>query len=72
MENNICPICYENYNNNIIKFNCKHNVCKNCYNMMIKYKKLCPLCRQQITIEKSCCYKFFDIIYYLLYRDFRI
>ena len=72
MKNDMCPICYENYNYNIIKFNCNHNVCKSCYNMMIKYKKLCPLCRVKITIEKSCCNKFLDTIHYLFYRNFYI
>ena len=43
----ICSICLENLNDQIITTSCKHCFHKNCFNKIHGYK--CPLCREDIS-----------------------
>lgn len=43
-----CCICFNN--DEMVKFDCKHDVCKNCTKELINRNNLsCPLCRKKIT-----------------------
>jgi len=53
-----CPVCYENILSlNSIQLNCKHNLCKYCYEKWNEKccennnKMSCPLCRKNIDYE---------------------
>ena len=53
-ENKDCIICYNSYTNDTcIKFDCKHEICIYCYEILLnnkrKYKFACPLCRFNIV-----------------------
>lgn len=43
-KNDICPVCFETTNCMVSK--CKHYLCKNCANKLIK--KICPICRSKV------------------------
>lgn len=56
---NVCPICYENYNynmNNMITTPCDHLFCKTCintYSTTLEHKNVCcPLCRYQFNHDE--------------------
>lgn len=48
-----CCICYEN--NELLKINCNHNVCKKCVKNMFNTK--CPICRKDLIKELPIKYK---------------
>lgn len=57
-----CPICYEDYKDNNIIFDCKHMVCFDCYDKLINNNNivtLCPLCRavidENIYVDRRRC-----------------
>jgi len=50
-----CPICYQPLNKGIVKTNCLHNFCFDCFIIYIIddiYNKTCPICRG-LLIEKN-------------------
>ena len=77
-----CPICYEDYKDNNIIFECKHMVCIACYDRLINNNNnitLCPLCRavidEYIYVEhrnRRCCnstiFKFLLSIIYIILK----
>lgn len=52
--NDVCCICHENLDKDLVKFNnCNHVCHHNCANQLMEYKKECPLCRKNFTrLEK--------------------
>lgn len=48
-----CPICYNDFNPEIVKYNCLHTICTTCLSETIKHKSCttidCSLCRAKIT-----------------------
>ena len=52
--NNICIICYEKYENEII-FKCSHSICLICYEKLLNSKDniVCPVCRDLIETLSS-------------------
>jgi hypothetical protein len=48
MQNDDCPICLEKIPRNKVTTACGHSFHLECLNTHKKYKKTCPLCRQQL------------------------
>lgn len=44
-----CCVCLED--KKCLNLKCKHPLCKNCYQQLIR--KICPLCRQNLIIKKN-------------------
>ena len=53
VDDDICSICLEDYNNNRIKLECHHCLHKDCLKRLInsQNEKKCPLCRNDLTEE---------------------
>ena len=51
-ENDSCPICLENIDNGIVKYQCTHKYCSDCIK---HWHNLCPLCRadKKVTIDNN-------------------
>jgi len=48
-----CPCCYENNKKSVIPYDCKHMICRDCYNIWSdKGGSNCPMCRAEISYLK--------------------
>lgn len=46
-----CAICYEQPSGPVITY-CKHVFCRNCITKAIQFQGTCPMCRNQLDLEK--------------------
>ena len=46
-----CSVCYTDYNSLSFQLKCRHDLCHQCYLMLIK--KDCPICREKIRFLKN-------------------
>ncbi len=44
VDNNNCPICYENNESFSLFESCKHSICKSCITKHVEYSNKCPIC----------------------------
>ena len=50
-DNNICPICYDNINNQTIANCCQKSFCFECLSPWLSQKSNCPACRHDLTLK---------------------
>ncbi len=52
-EPNVCSICFDPLNENIVTLDCKHELHISCYDELIKTSKKCPCCRAKINTDTT-------------------